>query len=434
MAEPSQASLRPRHSLACTVPVPRVSVDEPWRVPACSVASLSLGGSRTDRGLWRARPVWSSVSCGLLALPCGQRSGDTCVLLLPGPIWAAGPQPPQPSSSASGPLCCCPHPVLAVRGAMPAPGSPESPRGGPFLPGLWPCSSCLPDVMWSGWCSEPRGDLKGTRPRPEPWSPCDPTQERRLCRWDSGLQGLEWGDDPEAWAGPESSDKYPRRGHTEVDRHRRRPRVTSACGTVAPRAGPDPRHQRPVPEGEASFVSGLAGQGPWGQLAWAHCPCGPGHVLTGSEPWCPWQWLCLLLQPSGSCQSRWPCVEGQPRSLQPGSRCACLGPVSLWEAVWPSTGVWLEDPRTEPSHAGPKVRAGTRLAQAHPEQSRARAGPVGGAAASSWGSAVRSQRALAGPEAAPSGSPLSRGCPRPAALRSPGLSWAGHLSFTVQGV
>lgn len=114
-AEPSYTFLRPRQPLACSVPVPRVDVDEPWLVPACPLASLSLGRSwpewrpqrglgrpRAGRGLWCARPLWSSVPCGLLPLPCGQHSGDTASCCSWGPFGQLGhsPQSPRPARPA----------------------------------------------------------------------------------------------------------------------------------------------------------------------------------------------------------------------------------------------------------------------------------------------------------------------------------------------
>lgn len=151
----------------------------------------------------------------------------------------------------------------------------------------------------------------------------------------------------------------------------RRTHVISARRTVAPRAGPDPRQQRPVLSGAAICLRagwtgalGPAGLGapslrPWGLLAWAPCPC----VLTGSEPWCPCQ--CLWLPPSGSSQSRWPWVEGRP-----ASRSAAWAPLRL---PGPRLAVGGGVASTGGSAGGPAHR-GTS-----PEQrGAARAGPAGG--------------------------------------------------------
>lgn len=173
-------------------------------------------------------------------------------------------------------------------------------------------------------------------------------------------------------------------------------------------------------------VSELAGQGPWGPLAWAPRPCGPGARWPGRPV--PVSSLAPSLgvpvSASGSSLQGplraggrgW--RAGQPRGLQPGPRCACLGPVSLWEEVWPPRGVRPEDPHTE-------VRA----------QSRGVGRVLGpqGASASSSGSVVPSRDSPGRTRGCPHGSPLSRGCPQPAALRSPGPGWAGHPSFTAQG-
>lgn len=74
-----------------------------WTNP---VAAPSLGGSWAEWGPQRclAGP-WAAGGCGVhgpsgaaspAASPGGRCSGDTRVLLLPGPVWAAGPQPPRP--------------------------------------------------------------------------------------------------------------------------------------------------------------------------------------------------------------------------------------------------------------------------------------------------------------------------------------------------
>lgn len=204
----------------------------------------------------------------------------------------------------------------------------------------------------------------------------------------------------------------------------RRTHVISARRTVAPRAGPDPRQQRPVLNGAAICLRagwtgalGPAGLGapslrPWGLLAWAPCPC----VLTGSEPWCPCQ--CLWLPPSGSSQSRWPWVEGQP-----ASRSAAWAPLRL---PGPRLAVGGGVASTGGSAGGPAHRG------ASPEQRGRVLGPWG-ASASSSGSVVPSRDSPGRTRGCPHGSPLSRGCPQPAALRSPGPGWAGHPSFTAQG-
>lgn len=91
-------------------------------------------------------------------------------------------------------------------------------------------------------------------------------RRKAVCRWDAGVQSLEWGDDPEA-GGALNPATGALAGDSQMQR--RRPRVVSACGTVAPRAGPGPRQQCPVPKGEAVCASGpvATGGGPASQSA-----------------------------------------------------------------------------------------------------------------------------------------------------------------------
>lgn len=197
-------------------------------------------------------------------------------------------------------------------------------------------------------------------------------RRKAVCRWDAGVQGLEWGDDPEA-GGALNPATGALAGDSQTQR--RRPRVVSACGTVAPRAGPGPRQQRPVPKGEAV--------------------CASGPVATGGGP---------------ASQS----APRDPLRL-PGPHLVVGGGVA-------SHGGFGRRTRAQsPATAGPELRAETRPVQAPPEQSWAQAGPVGGASSP-----------LRQPWWPPLGAPVTR--PSTAALGSLGPGWAGCLSFTVQGV
>lgn len=193
----------------------------------------------------------------------------------------------------------------------------------------------------------------------------------------------------------------------------RRTHVISARRTVAPRAGPDPRQQRPVLNGAAICLrAGWTGAlGPAGLGAPSLCPHWLRALVSLSVPLAPT--FRVLSEPVA--------VGGGPASL---AVCS-LGPTA---PAWAPSRCG----RRCGLHGGFSRRTRTQRCEPRAE---------GWGACWARGGPRRPPRAVWSPlrdspgrtRGCPRGSPLSRGCPQPAALRSPGPGWAGHPSFTAQG-
>lgn len=137
-AEASRAPPHPRPPPARAAPAPGLGVDEPGgrpeprrelgRVGDTAVPRRAPGG----RGLWGARPVWSSVPRGL---PCWSVFWGHPRPAAPGARLGSGATAPEAASGASRALCCCPHTVLAAGGPCRLRAQPRPPGVPPFCPG-----------------------------------------------------------------------------------------------------------------------------------------------------------------------------------------------------------------------------------------------------------------------------------------------------------